>query len=181
MSRRRLQKLNDLELIEVYRQSGDKKAVGILYERYAHLLLGVCLKYMKDRAAAEDALMTVFESLYQLLTKHEIQNVRSWLWTVTRNQCLMELRKSKPTTETDHLSLTYEDQSEEKLILEGRLEQMEKALSSLNQEQQTCVRLFYLEKLSYQQIESQTGYPIKKVKSYIQNGKRNLAIKMKAS
>ena len=181
MSRRRLQKLNDLELIEVYRQSGDKKAVGILYERYAHLLLGVCLKYMKGRAAAEDVLMTVFESLYQLLSKHEIQNVRSWLWTVTRNQCLMELRKSKPTVEADNLSLAYEDQSEEKLILEGRLEQMEKALDSLNPEQQTCIRLFYLEKLSYQQIESRTGYSIKQVKSYIQNGKRNLAIKMKAS
>ena len=53
---------------------------------------------------------------------------------------------------------------------------MATSLEELNPEQKQCLILFYLEKKSYQEISENTGFSLMQVKSYIQNGKRNLKI-----
>jgi RNA polymerase sigma-70 factor (ECF subfamily) len=53
---------------------------------------------------------------------------------------------------------------------------LEEAIQELSEEQKLCVNLFYLQKKSYQQITDRTGFTLMQVKSYIQNGKRNLKI-----
>ena len=178
--------LTDAELVARYRQSADKQVLGILFKRYTHLVFGVSMKYLKDEDDSKDAVMQIFEKLITDLQKYPVENFKSWLHTVTKNYCLMQLRSRKgkqfqPWPENDsnleivESSGALHPDSEDK---EQRLSLMEKGIQALNEEQRTCVELFYLKELSYQEVADRTGYSMLQVKSFIQNGKRNLRIFM---
>ena len=172
----------DARLLHRYVQSGDLAYLGQLYDRYLHLIYGVCLKYLQDEAASQDAVMQIFEKLTVSLRQAEVQHFKSWLYTVAKNHCLMQLRSQKPHR-NGHVSsdvliniAASDGVSEDRELMEARWTLVEQGLESLPVEQQQCIQLFYLEQKSYQEITSATGYELKKVKSYIQNGKRNLKI-----
>lgn len=176
--------LSDEELIRSYHSSGDKAFVGELYVRYAHLMYGVCLKYYRDREQARDAVLQIFEKLFDSLQKHTPENVKTWLMFVARNYCISDLRKQKVRDEkhsqyekNEEEPLFAEDESGvEKLLKEERLQRLEEAINSLGEEQRTCIELFYLKDKSYKDISDITGMTEKQVKSHIQNGKRNLKL-----
>lgn len=139
------------------------------------------MKYLKDEDDSKDAVMQIFEKLLIDLKRHEVQNFKSWLHTVAKNYCLMQLRKKNPETPlTDNLVVEKENflHREEGHELEERLTLMEEAIGQLNEQQKICVELFYLKEKCYQEISDQTGYTMNEVKSFIQNGKRNLKIYM---
>ncbi len=176
----RIQEQDDAALIARYKQSGDLEALGVLYNKYMHLVFGVCLNYLKDEEQSKDAVMQIFEELVLKLKLHEVQNFKSWLHVLSRNHCLMALRKnSKNTTvsledtfveNTDFVHLDIDDTKETKLTV------MEKCMETLPEEQRVSVDLFYLQEKCYKEVADITGYEMLKVKSYIQNGKRNLKI-----
>lgn len=175
--------LSDRELVYRYQKSRNKRYIGELYERYGHLVYGVSLKYLKNVQEAQDNVMLVFEKLMSELEKSDIKNFKAWIHTVTKNQCLMHLRKNKnvrskeQSIEPIEYSLASETTDVEQVIAkEHSLTQMEQALKQLKKEQKTCVELFYLKEKCYQDIAEITGFSLKQVKSYIQNGKRNLKI-----
>lgn len=179
---------DEARLIEQYRETGDLRLLGTLYEPYMPLLYGVCYRYFKDEVRSEDAVMEIFESLVVKLKQHEVHNFKAWLYALTRNHCLMELRKASPH-DTVSMDGEYPEQFAEEAakwdgegnfdpVREGQLTLMESCLEQLSEEQGTCIRLFYLEQYCYQDIVNKTGYEMKKVKSYIQNGKRNLKLCM---
>ena len=169
---------DDAALIALYKKTGDLEVLGQLYGRYMHLVYGVCLKYLQDEAKSQDAVMQIFEELITKLKIHEVQNFKSWLHVLCRNFCLMALRKwGKNKTvsiedtfveNTEFVHLNIDDTKEQQLTL------MEKCMESLPEEQRLCVDLFYLKEKCYKEIAEITGYDLSKVKSYIQNGKRNL-------
>lgn len=181
-----LEKHSDEELIALYKSGEGNEGVGILFKRYTHLVYAVCMKYLKDEDESKDAVSQIFEKLMTDLKKHEIQFFKAWLHTVVKNHCYMQLRK-KPkeisgvapyVMETDiglHLNAAS---TEEKLEEELKLQHMEEALKQLDPHQQQCIQLFYLEQKCYQEVASITGFTMNQVKSYIQNGKRNLKIIM---
>lgn len=172
----------DPELIALYKQTGDMGVLADLYQRYMELVYGVCLKYFKEEERSKDAVMNIFEELSVKLKSHEISNFKSWLHTVTRNYCLMQLRTPRhlktmefnpehmQSEENAHLNGVFE--AEEKLVL------LEKCMQTLTPEQQQTVNLFYLQQKCYNEIVTITGYDWNKVRSFIQNGKRNLKICM---
>jgi RNA polymerase sigma-70 factor (ECF subfamily) len=171
--------------VQLYKQHGDQRYLATLYQRYADLVFGVCLKYLKDSEAAADAGLDIYEELVQKLLKHEVTHFKAWLHTLTRNHCLMKLRsaKGKRIVELpEHLM-----QSDEAVHLNGVLEkeahltQMEKCLEQLNSDQQKTVRLFYLEEKCYNDIVAITGLEWNMVRSHIQNGRRNLKNCMEAN
>lgn len=173
----------DAELLQQYRETGDLKVLGELYERYMHLIFGVCLKYLRDEDDSKDATMQIFEKLVTDLRLYEVKNLSSWLHTLARNHCLMMLRQRKRTTAQESIQLIGEDDMEivafvhpEDEGVEMQLVQMEKGMNDLPDEQKVCLELFYLEQKSYKEICDMTGFDFKQVKSYIQNGKRNLKI-----
>ena len=175
--------LSDRELVYRYQKSRNKRYIGELYERYGHLVYGVSLKYLKNVQEAQDNVMLVFEKLMSELEKSDIKNFKAWIHTVTKNHCLMHLRKNKnvrskeQSIEPIEYSLASETTDVEQVIAkEHSLTQMEQALNQLKKEQKTCVELFYLKEKCYQDIAEITGFSLKQVKSYIQNGKRNLKI-----
>ena len=174
--------VSDSELLLQYKSAGDVRILGELFSRYTSLIYGVCLKYLKDRDDSKDAVMQVFEKLVVTLREHEIENFKSWLYVTSRNHCLMQIRakKGKMTEEIstnlmeNDLILHLEEESE----LEGNLSKLEKCIEQLASEQKHCVQLFYLDQKCYKDITGQTGFDLNKVKSFIQNGKRNLKICM---
>lgn len=171
--------LTDEELIVRYRKDADKHWVGILYTRYAHLVLGLCFKYLGDKAKAEDATCDIFMSLYDKLKQHEVSNFRSWLYSLSRNHCLMQLRKEKGSRQVSlngHEPSYSDDGLRFKALQEQKLELLEKSLDQLPDSQAKCLRLFYLQGKSYKQVVDATQLELKAVKSHIQNGKRKLKI-----
>ena len=169
---------DDTALIALYKKTGDLEVLGQLYGRYMHLVYGVCLKYLQDEAKSQDAVMQIFEELIQKLKVHEVLNFKSWLHVLCRNHCLMALRKSSKNKtvaiedtfveNTEFVHLNIDDAKEKQLTL------MERCMESLPEEQRISVDLFYLKEKCYKEITEITGYELNKVKSYIQNGKRNL-------
>jgi len=171
----------DLELLAHYRKSGDLRPLTTLFSRYASLVYGVALKYLKDRDDAKDAVMQIFEKLALSLKDHDVVNFKSWLYVTTRNHCLMQLRsqKSKLTEfRTDFMENALILHLEEEPEMEQNLVKLEKCVSELDGEQKQCVTLFFLREKCYKEITELTGFDLGKVKSYIQNGKRNLKICM---
>jgi RNA polymerase sigma-70 factor (ECF subfamily) len=171
--------LTDEELLRRYKTDGNSDWIGILFDRYAVLLLGMCMKYLKNEEDARDSVQQVFLKVLSEINKHEIQFFRAWIYQVAKNHCLMQLRQKHTRYQEEitekHMPETAAQEDMTGYVEKDRqLENMEHALDMLNKEQQTCVKLFYLQKLSYQQIAEQTGYSLLQVKSYIQNGKRNL-------
>lgn len=172
---------SDEELLIRFKNEPNSAILGEYYLRYGHLVMGVALKYLKNIADAEDISMVVFENLPEKLKKHSISNFKSWLYSVVKNECLMLLRKKDFTTSEFTAELEQKDELENVVVLEGQLELLEKSIEELNEEQQKCIRSFYLEKKTYQEIAEEMNLNIKKIKSAIQNGKRNLKIKLEGN
>jgi RNA polymerase sigma factor (sigma-70 family) len=174
--------LPDKDLIARYKLQHDINIVALLFQRYMDLLFGVCLKYLKEPEQAKDAVMQIFEELLLKLDKHEIGNFRGWLYKLAKNHCLMQLRSPRNLKTAEFNGETM--QSREDLHLSGVMEKeaefsrMEKCLEKLIPEQEKTVRLFYLEDKCYKEIASLTGIEWNKVRSFIQNGRRNLKICM---
>ena len=175
--------ITDEELLLLYKSKGSLDTLGELYSRYMHLVYGVALKYLGDRDEAKDMVMQIFEKLIIDLPGHEVRNFKSWLYVLTKNHCLMQLRSQKSVdgkmegykteqefmeSEQDLHPLDKEDHSIE--------EALKDCIEQLRSEQKQCIELFYYKKLCYQEIAERLGMNEKKVKSFLQNGKRNLKI-----
>lgn len=185
--KQKIAELSDNELIIRFRHSHDNEYIGHLYLRYSHLVLGLCIKYYKEENKAKDALMSIFELIIKELKKHKVENFKSWLYSVSKNYCLQELRKNKTKLKkSDAYEVFFKESMEiddEKHLIDIKekellLVRMEKELSSLKYEQKQCLTQFYLESKTYVEISNETGFSLNEVKSYIQNGKRNLKNKM---
>jgi len=172
----------DTELLEKYKQTNNMQVLSALYQRYMDLVYGVCLKYFKEQERSKDAVMSIFEELVQKLQVHEVSNFKSWLHTLTKNYCLMQLRTPK-NLKTTEFNPDYM-QSVETVHLNGMLEKEEqfsklgKCLDTLSPQQKETIELFYLKQKCYEEIVEITGHDWNKVRSYIQNGRRNLKICM---
>ena len=177
---------SDEELIISYKKSKENRFIGELFERYTHLVFGVCMKYLKNEEDSKDAVMEIFEDLHYKLSDHDISNFKSWIYSVSKNHCLMILRKKK--SEERMKEGVYENSQQDfmesldlfhpinKENLNDKIPKLKKGIELLKAEQKKCIELLYLQNKSYKEVAEITGYSMKKVKSYIQNGKRNLKI-----
>ena len=172
----------DKELADQYRRSAELETLGELYKRYMDLVYGVCLKYLKDSESAKDAVMQIFEELIVKLKKHEVENFKSWLYQVAKNYCLMQLRspRNQRTAEINISVMQFEENGHLNAVLEReeKLDKMEQCLETLPDIQRVVIRQFYLEGKCYNEIAEHTGHGWNQVRSYIQNGRRNLKLCM---
>ena len=173
--------LSDADLLLKIRQHGDNDYLEILFSRYAHLLYLMCEKYFRDEADSKDAVMEILEKVIIELRLKDVTNFKNWIYSVTKNHCLMKLRKDKQTNDIFQSENNFSKEFMESahflhLLSEGShdSEEIDKAIGALNKDQRTCLELFFFEKKSYNEIAQSTGFKLKKVKSNIQNGKRNL-------
>lgn len=166
-----------------FKESGDISLLAELYQRYMDLVFGVCLKYFKEPERSKDAVMDIFTELNSKLRVHDVDNFKGWLHVLTRNHCLMQLRSPKNLKTTEYnpaFMQSTQDMHLDSGVLEKEagLNRLEVCLETLAEEQRQSVKLFYLENKCYNEIAEITGYDWNKVRSYIQNGRRNLKICM---
>jgi RNA polymerase sigma factor (sigma-70 family) len=174
--------MTDQELLERYYDSRENDWLGILLQRYTLLLLGVCMKYLKEEEEARDCVQQIFVKVITELGKYRVVYFKSWIYTIARNHCLMKLRdKHGHAVElSDAMLAAWDDEPGKNKHWEKEqwLEWMEQSLEALGKEQKVCVILFYLDKKSYQEIADSTSFTLMQVKSHIQNGKRNIKLLM---
>ena len=172
---------SDADLVSAYKSTGNVELLSVLYQRYMDLTYGVCLKYFKNADDSKDAVMNIFEELVVKLRKYDVENFKGWLFQVARNFCLMKIRKdkSKPyAVDADLVQLEQESHLDEVMEKEVHLNSMHDCIKQLVKEQKEMITLFYLKEICYKEIAETTGVNISLVRSYIQNGRRNLKICM---
>ena len=182
-SRNTYDQLSDAELVTLYREKPDLEILGDLYKRYMYLVYGLCMKYLKNREDSQDAVMQIFEVIMHDIPRFEIRNFKSWLYGVSRNFCLMRLRKEQTDRKRqDNISQEIFMESTmnlhpiDELNNEDLQALLQTCLEQLKQEQRQCVELFYYKQRCYKEIADELEFDENKVKSCIQNGKRNLKI-----
>ncbi len=171
---------SDANLLDLYKKNKDTKWLGFLFERYALLVFGVCMKYLKQVNDAQDATQQVFEKAFSEIQKYEVVYFKSWIYSIAKNHCLMQLRGKghQPVLmESFPEDMLERTDSQTSLIqnenwLEQQSTELNQALQEISHDQKICIELFYFQKLSYKEIEQKTGYSFQQVKSHIQNGKR---------
>jgi RNA polymerase sigma factor (sigma-70 family) len=172
---------NDTELVRKYKATSNIEELGELYNRYMELVYGVCLKYMKEPEDAKDCVINIFEELVDKLKKYEVENFKGWLYQLAKNHCLMKLRSKKKQPLTVDIEVMH---LHENIHLDGvpdkekHLIVMENCIEQLPGEQKQAIRLFYLQEKCYKEIAEITNTDINKIRSFIQNGRRNLKICM---
>lgn len=179
---------SDSELVQKYRNSGESVHIGELYQRYTHLVFGVCMKYLKNVEDSKDAAMEVFEKIMAELKRHEVENFKPWLYFVAKNHCLMKLRKASSLhVHKEGFTRFYSDFMEFEGVahlVNGKADDqqiadfLKQGIETLREEQRHCIELFFYENKSYEEIAQYTGYSMMQVKSFLQNGKRNLKIEI---
>lgn len=180
MSKSNYRNLNDEDLVHRIAIKQDQEAFSTLYQRYVHLALGVCMKYLKAIDPSKDAVQVIFTKLWTDVHQYQVRKFKPWFYQVMKNHCLMELRKKDPSqkivAEWNMDIMEFEDTLHHKMNEEQLLIHLNLCLRALNEEQKSCVTYFYLEQKSYNETAVLTGFSDKKVKSNIQNGRRNLKI-----
>ncbi len=174
--------ITDAELLQNFYEDHDNKWLGILLPRYTLLLLGVCMKYLKNEEEARDCVQQIFLKVINELRKYKVDYFKSWIYMIAKNHCLMKLRDQKnkivELNEGTTVALNFETDKISLVEKDKLLQKLETAINKLNPDQQQCVKLFYLEKKSYSEVAEITGFTMLQVKSYLQNGKRNLKLLM---
>ena len=173
--------ITDQQLLENFYADQDNEWLGILLQRYTLLLFGVCMKYLKNEEEAKDCVQQIFLKTITELKKYKVDYFKSWIYMVAKNHCLMKIRDRQgkmPVELTERNMSAAEEETDRQSLLQNdqTIELMAEALKELGVEQQQCVTLFYLQKKSYHEISERTGFTMMQVKSYIQNGKRNLRL-----
>ena len=174
--RRKIDPATSDEELVLALQGGHQLALGLLWDRYAHLLFGVGMKYLKDNERSKDAVVDLFAKLPGLLRKHQVERFRPWVHTVMRNHCLLALRGDhRQVRWDDHAGQGIAAEAEEEAVLrEADLQRLEQAITQLNEVQRTCIQLFHLERLSYAQVQERLNIDYDQLRSHLQNGRRNL-------
>ncbi len=177
---------SDEELIKKYKDTSDNTILSELFERYTHLIFGVCMKYLKNEEESKDAVMQVFEQLFTKLKTQNIQNFKSWIYTVAKNFCLMKIRHEQSVRKhkDEYYAIIQQEIMESSSFhhpinkdeLNDSIPKLQKGIEQLKANQRKCIELLYLQEKSYKEVADITGFSLKQVKSYIQNGKRNLKI-----
>lgn len=174
--KKKYNELSDLELIKAYRAASDMGAVGELFQRYSHLVASIAFGILKNEESAKETAQEIFEVIIKDLKKHEVKNFNAWIFSVTKFHCFKKKKKKLIVSESLEIEEKedFEENLEQELLLQKRVNILKKALNKLKTNQKQCVELFYFEGLSYLEIVEQTQFSLKEVKSSIQNGKRNL-------
>ncbi len=173
-------KYTDEELLARYKQTGNSEHFGVLYNRYIPLIYGLCLKYLKNITLAEDAVMDIFEDILPKVQRYDIREFRTWIYTVARHHALAAATDSKQTATMELIpeivqsspTMVWADADD----TTDREQMLEECMQQLPDVQRVAIQKFYFEGKSYADIVDETGLHLKSVKSYIQNGKRNLRI-----
>ena len=173
---------SDKELLSKYRDTKDQKWLSQLFGRYVQLIYGVCLRYTPDVREAEDFTMEIYQKVADKALTHQIKSFKSWVYVVSKHHCLEHIRKITgrriESFDPNFMQMQSEfhpiDEMEDKMVMEAKFEVMEHCLKKLNDLQKLSIELFYYKNKSYVEIANLIEDEVSQVRSYLQNGRRNI-------
>ena len=167
----------DAELVNLYKSTDNADFLAALYQRYMDMIYGVCLKYLKNEEAAKDSVMEIYMELVDKLKKYSVENFKSWVYQLAKNHCLMKLRKDKNKPHHIDADVVHlEDNVHLNAVMEkeANLNLLHDCIQELNVDQREIIELFYLKEQCYKSIAEFKEIELNTVRSFIQNGRRNL-------
>ncbi len=158
---------NDDALLARRIGSGDRDALGELYDRYASVALATALRVVADREQAEDLVHDTFVAVWQKIDRFDAArgSLRAWLLTIVRNRSIDRLRATRPTLgvdEADEQSLlrTGANPTWEAAIAHRSTAELRLALAQLPTEQRQAIELAYFGGRTYREIAVLTNVPL---------------------
>jgi len=155
------------------------RAFDLVVPAYKDRVFRLAYSILKDRAAAEDAAQETFVRVWKALPGFDGRAaLGTWIYAITRNTCLMELRKRRPTVSFDDPD-SVEAQHAAASIATGPAADPERdnilrLVESLPHNQQEAIRLFYLEDRSYEAVAEQLDMPLGTVKNLLHRARKRL-------
>ena len=157
---------DDDALIAERIRSGDREALGDLYDRYAPAAMAVALRVLADRPAAEDVVHDAFVVIWQKIDRFDGErgSLRAWLLTVVRNRAIDRVRgvrRGLEVGEADEQSLlrTSPNPTWEEAVARISASELRLAVATLPDEQRQAIELAYFGGRTYREIARLTGVP----------------------
>lgn len=150
----------------------DRAALSGLYSAIAPKLFSVCLRILKDRSDAEDALQDVFVKIWQRADRFAATGISpiGWLVAVARNHSIDALRARKPVSDSIDESFDIADTApdpEAETVLKGEGKRIDRCMEELESERAMAVRSAYVEGLSYQELADRHGVPLNTMRTWL--------------
>lgn len=162
---------------------GDHAAFANLYRRTSGKLFGVCLRMLRERGEAEDALQDIYVNVWRYADRFDPARAATmtWLITLARNQCIDRLRRHReePLDEAAAQQLVDPDPGPPARSEAGAQRQrLESCLDTLADQQRQALREAFYTGATYNQLANRLGVPLATVKSWIRRSLMRLRICM---
>ena len=153
-------------------RSGNQDAMAQLYDRYSSVVYAVALRVIGDTGAAEDVLQEIFMQLWRNPGAFDSSrgNLAPWLAVIARNRAVDALRKRKPQTELEDVTLSVSPDLASETDRGRVAEKVRGALKQMPAAQRSALEMAYFEGYSHSEIASKTGEPLGTIKTRIRNG-----------
>lgn len=155
----------------------DRAAFRILYQQTSPKLFGICLRILRDRAEAEDALQEVYVKIWQNAPKFSVMGYSpiTWLAAITRNHAIDRIRARKPqAVDIDEVFDLQDDKPtpEQNVANASERSRIENCLAQLKPDRAEAVRAAYVEGFSYEELASRYKIPLNTLRTWL---RRSLA------
>jgi RNA polymerase sigma-70 factor, ECF subfamily len=168
----------DADIHERLQAKQYREALALLLPRYRDKVFRLCFSMLRDRAQAEDVTQDIFLRIWRALPGYGAQAALStWIYAISKNACLSELRKRKPTVSIDQnedeynaevAALAAPDPDDSATV------SVSQVLDKLPERYRQAVTLFYMEDKSYEQTAESLGLPLGTVKALLHRARKRL-------
>lgn len=173
----KLRSLTEQELVAHFRAGGERRWFAELYRRERRGVYGLCLKYLRDPAAAEDACHEAFARAFEHFEDFDGERFSPWLRRIAANLSIDQLRSERPNAESSPEIAAPEPSAERQLGGRRALAAALEVVRSLGSDQRRAFVMFHIEGLSYQEIADRTDLELHTVRSQLQNARRNFHLR----
>ncbi len=155
-----------------------REALSLLLPRYRDKVFRLCFSMLRDRALAEDVTQEIFLKVWRALPGYGAQaSLSTWIYAISRNTCLSELRRRKPTVSIDQDEESYDSEVAALSAPEqddSATVSVSQVLDQLPERYRQAVTLFYMEDKSYEQTAQSLGLPLGTVKALLHRARKRL-------
>lgn len=170
--------LSEQELVERFRSGRENRWFAELYRRERRRVYGLCLKFLREPAAAEDVCHEAFVRAFERFDSLVTDGFSAWVRRIAANLCINRMRLKANVTQTMPKNVPAPGPDpDRRAISQQQLGAALGLIRALGEDQRRAFVMFHLEGLSYEEIAGRSGLPLKTVRSHLQNARRNLHLR----
>lgn len=151
-------------------QQGINDHLAVEFARYRGLICAICLRITRDPCASEDLVQDTFVKALDCSSQYRGGSLPAWLAAIAKNECYTFLR-GRSTVRSMRLDPEQADRLASSFL---RKTEINDFVSDLPSRQRSCIRMFFIEGLTYAEIAERLPCSVGQVKSWLQNGLRRM-------